>query len=327
MKANSSDVKRMYEKYPYPSTQVGNNLIYDLAGIFGLVIDKKYFEGGKVLDLGCGTGHRIIGLAEQFPDCTFVGVDMSTPSLEIAKQLAAENEVENVTFLCSSIEDIPFENEFDFITSTGVFHHMEDTNSGFKKSYRALKNDGVALIWLYHIIGEYQRLVDRELVQLLARSEGDEEYFLNVDLMNKLNKSLSEWQYGSATTQHSDSNFDKLIIDTDAYLHPIVNAYAFHEIEKMFLDSGFSNAFMAGLNKAGDSKIINLSEKESLRHTLKGEDLFNNDPDIMRRFNSLPYQAKARAIELCWKPTGISCLGLKSEASRDKLTNLFRDLK
>lgn len=326
MKANSADVKRMYEKYPYPSTQIGNNLIYDLAGIFGLVVDKKYFEGARVLDLGCGTGHRIVGLAEHFPDCSFVGVDMSSASLEIAKKLALENDVSNVTFLASRIEDIPFKEEFDFVTSTGVFHHMENTSSGFESSYRALKKDGVALIWLYHIIGEYQRLVDRELVQILARAEGDTEYFLNVDLMKKLNATLSEWQYGSATTQHSDSNFDKLIIDTDAFLHPIVNAYAFQDMERFFLEAHFSKALLGGLNKAGDSKIINLSSLEGFRNSLTTKELFRNDPDIMRRLGALDYRDQVRAMELCWKPTGITCLGLKSETSKLKLTNIFKDI-
>lgn len=326
MKANSDHVKRMYEKYPYPSTQVGNNLIYDLAGIFGMVIDKRFFEGSRVLDLGCGTGHRIVGLAEQFPDSIFVGVDMSLASLEVAKKLAVENDVTNVTFLASRIEDIPFNEEFDFVTSTGVFHHMENTLSGFQSSYRALKKDGVALIWLYHIIGEYQRLIDRELVQILARAEGDEEYFLNVELMKKLNASLSEWQYGSATTQHSDSNFDKLIIDTDAFLHPIVNAYAFQEFEKFFLDAGFGKALLGGLNKAGDSKIINLTGEEGPRNSLSTNELFKQDPEILRRLSVLDYRGQARAIELCWKPTGITCLGLKSEASKDKLTKIFKDI-
>ncbi len=323
-KSSSADVRKMYEKFPYPSSQVGNNLIYDLAGMYGLVISSNLFEDAFILDLGCGTGHRIIGLAEQLPDSTFIGIDMSTPSLNIAKSLAAENGVNNVSFIYSEIENILFENKFDVVTSTGVFHHMEDPNDGFKSAFKALKADGIAIVWLYHAIGEYQRLINRELVQLLARADELDEYYLNVEIINKLNISLSPWKYGSSSSQHSDANFDKQTINVDAYLNPIVNAYSFSEIEKMFHDSGFSDVIMCGLNREGDSKIVNLGSNEGFNNVLKIEDLFDNDEDVIRRFNCLSYREKIRAIELCWKPTGITCIGLKTQKSFLKLADIFR---
>ncbi|CAB4405431.1 unnamed protein product [Rhizophagus irregularis] len=65
----------------------------------------------KVLDIGCGAGHWIIDMAKEYPQATFVGIDMS-PIFPDVKDIPS-----NVIFLQLNLNDgIPFPNEtFDFV--------------------------------------------------------------------------------------------------------------------------------------------------------------------------------------------------------------------
>ncbi|RIA88619.1 S-adenosyl-L-methionine-dependent methyltransferase [Glomus cerebriforme] len=73
----------------------------------------EFLKSGKakVLDIGCGSGHWILDMAREYPQATFVGIDMS-PLFPDAK-----NTPSNVLFLQHNLNNgIPFPNEtFDFV--------------------------------------------------------------------------------------------------------------------------------------------------------------------------------------------------------------------
>lgn len=49
-------------------------------------VDAKLASGGRVLDIGCGGGIAIEGLAERYPAASFVGMDSSGPAIEVARE-------------------------------------------------------------------------------------------------------------------------------------------------------------------------------------------------------------------------------------------------
>ena len=74
-------------------------------------------------ELGCGMGLTTLGNAATNPTGQFFGVDINPNHVLSARRLAEEGQVENVTFLEASFEDLPGEDlpRFDYITLHGVW--------------------------------------------------------------------------------------------------------------------------------------------------------------------------------------------------------------
>jgi SAM-dependent methyltransferase len=314
----SADVKKMYENHPYPSGKIDDNLIYDLAAIVGMTIDIEKVIDAKILDVGCGTGHRLIGFASCYPQLQFVGLDMTQKSIETAKKLAEFHDVHNVSFINDKIENYKAKDEYDFIVSTGVLHHMEDPTKGFSMINRALKNDGIAILWLYHAIGEYDRMIKRDLVQIFSQASTPDNYYLNINILEKLDAKLNQHRYGNKTTQNENGGVDQKSLDVDAYLHPIVRTYYYNEIKKMALNSGFYISFCLGFNKEGSSKIIDVHNQSNEEIFLKFKDIYM-DKELNCLYEKLSYDDKVKSLELSWKPTGITVAILKSKVSLNKI--------
>ena len=324
-KCNTDDVRRMYEKYPYPSRQIGDNLIYDMAAIISMTIDIDRIVKPKILDLGCGSGHRLIGLASCYPEIHFVGLDMTEKSIQTAKQLAAFHNLQNVSFIHDKIENYRDKEEYDIVVSTGVFHHMENPLKGFEVSYKALKQDGLAIIWLYHTIGEFNRMLQRDLVQIFSKISSPHYYYLNMDILKKLNINLGLCRYGNKSSHNKNFEIDEESLNVDAYLHPIVKTYYYHEINEMALSSRFYKSFCLGFNKEGTSKIIDITNKSSDEVMLKFKDIYS-DKELNNLYEKLNYDEKINALELSWKPIGITVCTLKSELSLNKIIEFRKNI-
>ena len=76
-------------------------------------------------------------------------MDPSSKALNIAKQNLSG--IKNVNFLNSKFQDAEFKNEnFDFVFSLGVLHHMDNTLDQLKKINKILNSNGFVLIYLYY---------------------------------------------------------------------------------------------------------------------------------------------------------------------------------
>ncbi|RAX08105.1 hypothetical protein [Photorhabdus bodei] len=55
---SNQDVKAMYNRYPYPSSAIGDNLIYDMATVIGLI--PVIFQVASLLAALTHPGHIVI---------------------------------------------------------------------------------------------------------------------------------------------------------------------------------------------------------------------------------------------------------------------------
>lgn len=118
----------------------------EFESYIGNHLDKEFFKDKIILDAGCGMGN-FSSVAASFGAKDVIGVDLST-SVEAANRYT--NEYKNLHFIQADINELPFKNDFDFIFSIGVLHHLPDCNSGFLGLVnKHLKTDGSIFVWFY----------------------------------------------------------------------------------------------------------------------------------------------------------------------------------
>jgi SAM-dependent methyltransferase len=98
--------------------------------------------GGRVADVGCGTGQALIALARAFPTITATGYDVHPPSVEQARRAAAEAGVaDRVSYeVLDAAAGLP--DSFDVITTFDVVHDAVDPLGLLRSIRDALRPGG-----------------------------------------------------------------------------------------------------------------------------------------------------------------------------------------
>jgi putative AdoMet-dependent methyltransferase len=111
----------------------------------------------KVIDIGCGTGNLYGKLKNNIE---FTGVDQS---IEMLLQL--KNKYPNVKLRLGNFLDEPFiENQFDIVTSTFAFHHLNliEKHMAINLLLRYLKNGGTIIIADLMFLNWTERIKQKE---------------------------------------------------------------------------------------------------------------------------------------------------------------------
>lgn len=115
---------------------------------------NRYVKIGKALEIGCGQGIELVQNIER--GIEIVGVDYSRESVIKTKKHLYEKfkgglKSKKYNLIIADAENLPFKNSiFDYVYSLGVLHHTPDAQKGIHEANRVLKNDGIAIIMLYH---------------------------------------------------------------------------------------------------------------------------------------------------------------------------------
>jgi demethylmenaquinone methyltransferase/2-methoxy-6-polyprenyl-1,4-benzoquinol methylase len=99
----------------------------------------------RIMDLACGTGILTFKIADRFPDCHVIGVELRDEYLDIAKEKARVMGIVNVEFILSRAEDILLEEPFDCITSSYLAKYA-DLPILIRKTKRMLRKGGLVLM-------------------------------------------------------------------------------------------------------------------------------------------------------------------------------------
>lgn len=103
--------------------------------------------GDTIVDLACGPGPLLLELAPLYPECRFIGADLSAPMLAALQEEARARRLTNVTVLHEDIRHLPgvAEGSVDLVISTSALHHLPDVNSlqqTLARIDRILRDDG-----------------------------------------------------------------------------------------------------------------------------------------------------------------------------------------
>ena len=121
-----------------------------IEGIAGYV---KLPDGGKGLDVGCGSGALTIACAKRNPTASFIGIDRwgkeyASFNKPLCESNAKAEGVSNVSFRRGNAKDLDFPNEyFDAVVSNYVYHNIPgDRQTYLLETLRVLKKGGTFAI-------------------------------------------------------------------------------------------------------------------------------------------------------------------------------------
>lgn len=149
-------MKAFYQRYPYPKVSIveydrnlHDHFRYLARSCGDNPAPKNGTKIGRMLIAGCGTTEAVLWGAS-LPHFKIDAVDLSEASIEISKQLAKQLNITNVTFRCADFEKGEgLDGPYDFISSFGVLHHLEDPERGLAQLENVLKPGGLMALMVY----------------------------------------------------------------------------------------------------------------------------------------------------------------------------------
>jgi len=310
----TQNVKNMYKKYPYPSpsTEISQtNELLNLLRIFELE-SKIKLNDKKILDAGSGSGHRITNVANFFKNCSFVGIDISEKSLEIANELKKIKNISNIEFIQHNIMNGVDElGKFNIILCMGVLHHLSNPKKGLQFLTKSLENNGIIFLYLYGKLGGHKRMLNKELISILLGAEKSN-YELGIKLVRELG--LNKFDYGWNLNFKNKEEEEALIVDSLLHTNEIL--YDCTEIDHLFKDSNLYGYAIFGISKGENGLLFDTSitsnEKLSMPQTNLPK-IFNEDFSLSK-FKSLDIHDKYRVLDLLYEPNGYTIIGFTKNA-------------
>ncbi len=285
-----------YDEVPYASNPFAlthpKNL-YLMASLFG--VPAVEITTARVLELGCASGGNIIPLASNYPDATFIGIDLSSKQIGVGRHHIRQLGLRNIQLIDVSIADIAVDfGEFDYIIAHGL--HSWVTESVQKKIISVFKHhlspdgighlsfntrpgwnvvDGIRKLMLMHTVGiddpTERAAKAREIAAFVHRSIPNQESAWSVLLGGEISHpSFNKDYYLLHDHLEQDNN--------PVYLHELVDQLEANALQYL-TDLEFMKHSPYLLSKESCEAICNIQSKTAAEQYL---DFINN-----RRFRQM----------------------------------------
>jgi ubiquinone/menaquinone biosynthesis C-methylase UbiE len=180
----------MYRAFSYDGKrQMSRQIIEEVAKYV------KLPDGGKGLDVGCGSGALAIACAKPNPNASFIGIDRwgkeyASFNKPLCERNAKAEGVKNVTFERGDACKLDFPDEtFDAVTSNYVYHNIptNDRQAILLETLRVLKKGGTFAI---HDIFSKSKYGDMQAFMKKLRDMGYEK----VELIDSTGRFITKWE-------------------------------------------------------------------------------------------------------------------------------------
>jgi Flp pilus assembly protein TadD/2-polyprenyl-3-methyl-5-hydroxy-6-metoxy-1,4-benzoquinol methylase len=171
--AVSVEVRQQYEESPYPRwvRLPGYASVLNVNQTLGRLFQRSAFvqlanaEAPEILIAGCGTGQQPIDTALRFAGARVTAIDLSVSSLCYARRKATEMGLTSIAFAQADLLQLgALDRRFDVIESSGVLHHLEDPQRGWRVLLGLLRPGGVMKLGLYSEMARRHIVRIRELI-------------------------------------------------------------------------------------------------------------------------------------------------------------------
>ncbi len=180
----------MYRAFDYNGKRKMSKQIIE-----GVAEYVKLPDGGKGLDVGCGSGALAIACAKRNPKASFVGIDRwgkeyASFNKPLCESNAGAERVKNVTFERGDACKLDFPDEcFDAVTSNYVYHNIpsNDRQTILLETLRVLKKGGVFAL---HDIFSKVKYGDMQAFVKKLKDIGYEK----VELIDSTGRFMTKWE-------------------------------------------------------------------------------------------------------------------------------------
>jgi len=326
-------VRLLYEAYPYPAANQGTATLPELAALLRMFFleNRARPDGARLLDVGTGSGNRLLGAAEKIPSLSLVGLDFSASSIAMARRLTQQIGLDTrhppVDFVEGDLlsEDTirRLGDGWDFITCMGVLHHIPRRAQALANLARLLKADGYLFIYVYGTLGSADRLLAKELIRMLRQDPHDREDGLTVAKA----LALKVDGYGWLTDPDSRISADESTRDislVDALLHDYETTFTIRGLARELADAGFEWCSVTGMTAADRAHLVDCDWRAGGsdtggRQTHTTSATICSSPLLLERFRRLPTLERLEVIEKLYKPNGYSVVVGRSQAAAARL--------
>ncbi|HKF82603.1 MAG TPA: methyltransferase domain-containing protein [Solirubrobacterales bacterium] len=134
--------------------------------------------GQRAIDIGCGFGDTTQRLAELVePEGSVLGVDVSAPFIETARQEADDAGLDNVEFRLADVQTLELPQEFDYAFSRMGIMFFANPVAALRNVRAALKPGGrfTAVVWRRKLDNEWVRRAEEIVDEYLDHPEESDE--------------------------------------------------------------------------------------------------------------------------------------------------------
>lgn len=139
----------------------------------------------KIWVAGCGTNQALL-TALKFPESEILGTDISTQSLDTCRKNAASIGIKNLRLEEKSLNEVTYQEEFDYVICTGVIHHNARPGNVLQNLRNALKRDGVLELMVYNYYHRLFTVACQKAIRCFYDATAQVDFTLEQELAKKM---------------------------------------------------------------------------------------------------------------------------------------------
>ena len=105
-------------------------------------LTDRLAAGARVADIGCGTGHAVVLMAQAYPASTFVGYDLAEDAIGRARAEAAAAGLDNVHFEVCDAAQLAVDDPVDVVFTLDAIHDQVNPTAVLARIHTALAPGG-----------------------------------------------------------------------------------------------------------------------------------------------------------------------------------------
>jgi 2-polyprenyl-3-methyl-5-hydroxy-6-metoxy-1,4-benzoquinol methylase len=194
-------IRQQFDTGPYPRIPLEQSPKGDASLLYIHNLVTPYYLRNKliiderekvILDAGCGTGYKSLGLALANPGAKIIGIDLSEESVKLARQRLQYHGIDNVEFHVVSIESLPqLGLEFDYINCDEVLYLFPELYVGLQAMKSVLKPEGIIRANLHSALQRLNYYRAQEVFKMMGLMDENPRE-LEIELLRETMRALKD---------------------------------------------------------------------------------------------------------------------------------------